>query len=115
MNAICGLVFLDEWSNINRLHNGKMVPYYYIAGLILVSGGVGCFVLKHSEYQELNTLEDGDRLMPMASSDSDDDDNAEYEEYHISGGLNNIVPGGVGQYYGMYTAVIYSSVSYFML
>ena len=104
MNALCGLILLDEWANIHRLHNGHMTLWYYVAGLVLVSGGVGALVLRHSDYQELSTVDmegqDGGGRVPMASSDSDDEDNGEYEEYHISGGLNNLVPGGVNQYYG---------------
>eukprot|EP01034_Spumella_vulgaris_P023375 gene23375-29589_t len=116
MNAVCGLVYYDESVNTYHLHKDTYSSTYYFVGLLLVSGGVACLMLRHSDYKELNTLSDadmmegkslmrqsarGDQLGGGLDSDEDEED-ADYEEYHVSGGLNNLLPQGmVGEYYGV--------------
>ena len=58
MNGVCGLVYFDEGVNTFRLQkrNGEVSSTLYFAGLLLVSGGVACLMLRHSDYKELNTL-----------------------------------------------------------
>jgi hypothetical protein len=57
MNAVCGLVYFNEGTNTFQLKKGGQVSStMYFLGLLLVSGGVACLMLRHGDYKELNML-----------------------------------------------------------
>jgi len=125
LNAVCGLLYFDEVADTYReVSGGGYSCTAYFTGLLLVTGGVACLMLRHSEYTELSTLTgmnsvslslflnllshshshshshspDADILsgkaLPGSNEEDYDSESDELEEFHVSGGLTSILPPG---------------------